>query len=405
MIDELIGTYAELAVRVGANVQEGQTLFVVGHPEHAALMRAVAEAGWKAGAGDVQFLYRDEYERRLHALYAPEDLLDRTPAWLETALLAVEGAALVNVLGDADPNLLADVDPQRAARAEPRRIREIIQDQTSRQVVSWVVIAGPTEGWARDLFGEPDVERLWRELADVTRLSEPDPIAAWRVRIAELEARAAALDANAFDGLRFHGPGTDLRVGLLPGAQWQSIASTTSWGQRYASNLPSEEVFNTPDRLRTEGVVRTTKPLYWFGSVAEGVELRFEGGRVVEARAERGADFIRSKLETDEGAGRLGEVALVDGSSRIGQRNLLFKNGLLDENAVCHVAIGGGYTEPVDGAETMTADERVAAGINASLIHIDLMIGSDEVDVDGVHADGSTLPILRSGAWVLPDRG
>jgi aminopeptidase len=188
VVDDLIATYAELAVRVGANVQDGQTLFVVGHPEHAALMRAVAEAGWKAGAGDVQFIYRDEYERRLHALYAPDDLLDRTPAWLETAILGAEGAALVNVLGDADPNLFADVDPQRAARAEPRRVRELITDQVSRQVVAWVVIAGPTEGWARDLFGEPDVERLWHELSAVAGLTEPDPVASWRERIAQLEA-------------------------------------------------------------------------------------------------------------------------------------------------------------------------------------------------------------------------
>jgi aminopeptidase len=405
VVDDLIATYAELAVRVGANVQDGQTLFVVGHPEHAALMRAVAEAGWKAGAGDVQFIYRDEYERRLHALYAPEELLDRTPAWLETALLGVEGAALVNVLGDADPNLLADVDPQRAARAEPRRIREIIQDQTSRQVVAWVVIAGPTEGWARDLFGEPDVDRLWRELADVARLSEPDPIAAWQQRLEQLQARAASLDRHAFDGLRFRGPGTDLQVGLLPASRWQTIVSTTVWGQSFASNLPSEEVFNTPHRLQTEGIVSTTKPLYWFGSVAEGVELRFEQGRVVEARAEKGEDFVRSKLETDEGAPFLGEVALVDGSSRIGQRGLLFKNGLLDENAVCHIAIGSGYTDPVEGAETLTEDERLAVGINASRIHIDLMIGSNDVDVDGVSSSGAEIAILRSGDWVLPDPG
>lgn len=213
MIDELIEKYAELAVRVGVNLQAGQTLFVVGHPEHAELMRAVAEAGWQAGAGDVQLLYRDEYERRLHALYAPEELLDRTPGWLETAVLAAEGAALVNVLGDADPNLFADVDPQRAARAEPRRVREIITDQVSRQVVAWVVIVGPTEGWARDLFGDPDVERLWQELADVTGLGEPDPVASWRGRIAQLEARAAVLDEHAFTGPHFRGPGTDLSVG------------------------------------------------------------------------------------------------------------------------------------------------------------------------------------------------
>jgi aminopeptidase len=401
VVDGLIEKYAELAVRVGVNLQAGQTLFVMGQPEHAGLMRAVAEAGWKTGAGDVQLVYRDEYERRLHALHAPEELLDRTTAWLETAALAIEGAGLVYVLGDADPNLFADVEPERAARAEPRRMREIVYDQTSRQVVAWVVIVGPTEGWARSLFGEPDVARLWRELADVALLSEPDPVLAWQRRIEELEARAVALDRSAFDALRFRGPGTGLSVGLLPSGRWQAISSSTAWGQRYASNLPSEEVFNTPDRRRTEGVVRTTKPLHWFGSVADEVELTFEQGRVVEAKAVTGVDFIRSKLDSDDGAAYLGEVALVDGRSRIGQRELLFKNGLLDENAACHIALGSGYTEPIEGAKDMSEDERRAAGINVSHIHIDLMIGSNDVDVDGLRTDGSAVPILRDGDWVL----
>ena len=394
--------YAELAVRVGVNLQRGQTLFVVGQPEHAGMMRAVAEEGWKAGAGDVQLVYRDEYERRLHALHAPEELLDRTPPWLETAMLALEGAALVYVLGDADPELFADVDEDRAARTVARRIREISLDQTARQVVSWTVILGPTEGWARDLFGEPDLERLWREVAAVTRLDEPDPTAAWQAHIRELGGRAAALDARRFDRLRFHGAGTDLVVGLIPDARWKGITSRTAWGQTFAANLPSEEVFTTPDRSRTQGVARTTMPLYWYGSVVEDVELRFEAGRVVDMRARSGESFLRSKLDTDDGARYLGEVALVDGDSRVGRRNLVFRNGLLDENAACHIAVGSGYTEPIEGAERFTDEERIAAGINVSQIHVDLMIGSDDVDVDGIGTDGEFEPILRDGRWVLP---
>jgi aminopeptidase len=401
MVDELARTYAELAVRVGVNLQAGQTLFVMGQPEHASLMRRVAEAGWEAGAGDVQLVYRDEYERRLHALHAPDELLDRTTAWLETAILSMEGAALVFVLGDADPDLFRDVDQARAARAEPRRVREIIHDQTSRHAIAWNIIVGPTEGWARDVLGRPDPELLWQEVATVARLDEPDPVAAWRERLAALDTRGAALHAAAFDRLHFTGPGTDLAVGLLPAARWAGAGATTYWGQTYVANLPTEEVFTTPDRLRTEGTVRTTKPLHWYGSVADEIELRFEGGRVVEARAGRGEDFLRSKLETDDGASYLGEVALVDGTSRIGQRDLLFKNGLLDENAVCHIAIGSGYTEPIAGAEKLSDEERQAAGINISTIHIDLMIGSNEVDVDGGAADGSSAPILRGGEWML----
>jgi aminopeptidase len=330
-------------------------------------------------------------------------LLDRTAAWHETALLAMEGAALVFVLGDADPNLFRDVEQARAARAEPRRGREIVHDQTSRQAVAWNIIVGPTEGWAQDVLGRPDPEPLWQEVAAVARLDEPDPLAAWRDRLAALDARGATLGAAGFDRLHFTGPGTDLTVGLLEAARWAGAGATTYWGQAFVANLPTEEVFTTPDRLRTDGTVRMTKPLYWYGSVADGIELRFEGGKVVEVRADRGEDFLRSKLETDDGASYLGEVALVDGRSLIGQRDLLFKNGLLDENAACHIAIGSGYTEPIGGAEKLSDAERQAAGINVSRIHVDLMIGSNEVDVDGVNADGSAVPILRGGEWMLEE--
>jgi aminopeptidase len=262
MVDELSRRYAELAVRVGVNLQAGQTLFVMGQPEHASLMRTVAEAGWKAGAGDVQLVYRDDHERRLHALHAADELLDRTAAWLETAVLAMEGAGLVFVLGDADPDLFHDVDQARAARAEPRRVREIVHDQTSRHAVAWTIIVGPTADWARDVLGRPDPDLLWQELAAVAGLDEPDPLAAWRERLAALDARGAALDRAAFDRLHFSGPGTDLTVGLLPGARWCGSGASTYWGQTYVANLPTEEVFTTPDRLRTEGTVATTKPLY-----------------------------------------------------------------------------------------------------------------------------------------------
>jgi aminopeptidase len=401
VIDELGSRYAELAVRVGANVQPGQTLFVLGEPEHAALMRAVAAAGWAAGAGDVQPIYRDEYARRLHALHAAEDKLDRTPGWIEAAFLEMEGAALVVTLGDADPNLFDEVDQSRAAQAEPRRAREIVHDQVARQACAWRMIACPTPGWAQAIFGEPDVERLWHEIAAAARLDEAEPVAAWDAHVRALDERGAALVAHDLDALRFHGAGTDLTVRLIQGAVWKGAKATTSWGQEYVANLPTEEVFTTPDRRRTEGVVRTTKPLYWYGSVAEDVELQFEAGRIVGVAAARGEDFIRSKVETDDGAGYLGEVALVDSDSRIGGRDLVFRNGLLDENAACHIAIGGGYTEPVEGAEKLSDAERLEAGINVSRIHIDLMIGSRDVDVDGLRRDGTVVPVLRGGNWVL----
>ena len=393
--------YAELAVRVGVNLQKGQKLVVYGEPEHAPLVRAVAEAGWRAGAGDVVCFYVDDHVRRLHALHAADELLDRTPAWLETAALDAEGAALVVVLGDADPELFSDVDPSRAARAEPRRAREIARDLTSRLATAWTVIACPTEGWARSLFGEPDTDRLWSEVAAVTRLDEADPVDAWWRHIATLHERTAMLQERPLAALRFRGPGTDLRVGLLEAARWLSAASRTSWGQEHVLNLPTEEVYTTPDWRLTEGTVRLTAPLYWYGSLVEGGRLRFSGGEAVEASADRGEEFLRTKLAADPGASRLGEVALVDVDSAVGRRGLLFRNLLLDENASSHVAIGTGYTEPVAGSESMDDEERVAAGINVASIHIDLMVGGPDVDVDGIGSDGSAVPILRQGHWVL----
>jgi aminopeptidase len=216
-----------------------------------------------------------------------------------------------------------------------------------------------------------------------------------------LRERAARLDEHRFASLRFRGPDTDLRIGLLESARWLSAASRTSWSQEHVVNLPTEEVFTTPDRMRAEGTVRLTAPLYWFGSRVEGGRLRFAGGEVVEASADHGEEFLRSKLGADPSASRLGEVALVDVDSAVGQRGILFRNLLLDENASSHIAIGSGYTDPVEGSAAMNDEERLGAGINVSTIHIDLMIGGPDVDVDGVRADGTSVPILEQGHWVL----
>ena len=394
--------YAELAVVVGTGLRPGQRLVISAEPEHAPLVRAVAEAAWRAGASDVDCYYLDDHLRRLHAIHAADELLDRTPDWLVQVARSSEEAAFVYIIGDADPNLFHDVDPVRAARAEPLALRHANRDLTLRLARAWTVVACPTEGWANEVLGTPDVDRLWEEIAAVTRLDADDPVAAWQAHIAGLEARAAALDAGGFDAVRFTGPGTDLEIGLLGAAHWKTALSRTAWGQEHVTNLPTEEVFTTPDRARTTGVVRLTAPLHWYGSVVEGGELRFEDGRVVEVRAEAGADFLRSKVASDEGAARVGELALVDTDSAVGRRGRVFRNLLFDENASSHIALGAGYSDPVDGASEMSDEERVAVGINSSSIHIDMMIGGAGVDVTGVRADGTTAAIIEQGTWVMP---
>jgi aminopeptidase len=393
--------YADVCVRVGVNLQPGQTLFVSVEPEHSAFAHALAAAAWRAGAGDVQVAYRDGEIRRLHAIHAPDALLDRTPHWIESLMEAMDGHAYVAVVGGSDPERMGGVDPERASRAFMRRASEIGHEQTAGGRVAWSVVAMPTEAWANAVFGEPDVERLAAEIAHVVRLDEPDPVAAWQEHLEQLEGRASTLNDRAFAAIRFRGPGTDLEVGLLPEARWISCALETAWGQRGCINLPTEEVFTTPDRDRTEGRLRVTRSLNVDGTIVEGIELEVRGGRIVDARADRGLVLLEGLLDRDDHARAFGEVALVDASSRVGRRRLDFHDTLFDENQTCHVAFGSGYTDPVPGSAELSADERLAAGINASSVHIDLMVGGPDVEVHGVDGQGVETPIIVGDAWVL----
>jgi aminopeptidase len=261
------------------------------------------------------------------------------------------------------------------------------------RTINWCGVAYPNEGWAKRVFGEPDVERLWQLVAHAVRLDEPDPVSAWREHIEELKRRAALLDERKFDAVRFRGPGTDLEVGLLAASRWTAAEGETVDGRRYVPNIPTEEVFTTPDPERTRGTVRATRPFSPVpGAIVEGLELRFEVGRVVDVRAERGAEVVRAQLQADDGATRLGEVALVDGGSRVGELNTVFFDVLFDENAACHIAYGAGLPHALEAG---------ANGANESGIHTDFMIGSADVEVDGVERGGSEVPILRDAEWVL----
>jgi aminopeptidase len=267
--------------------------------------------------------------------------------------------------------------------------------QVNEQLNNWTVVGVPNAGWAQQMFGEPDVERLWKLVEYCVRLDEDDPVAAWREHVATIGRRARLLNEMRVDAVRFRGPGTDLTVGLLPESRWQGVESQTALGLPYVANMPTEEVFTTPDSRRAEGHVRSTRPLVLNGQIIRGFEVTFAGGRIVGVEAEEGADVMRGQLASDENAPHLGEIALVDGTSRIGQTGVTFFDTLFDENATCHVAYGSAYAEAVEGEP--------GEGVNNSTVHTDFMVGGPEVEVDALLPSGEAVPLLRNDVWQLTD--
>jgi len=399
--DDRLSEYARLAVRVGLNLQPGQILGVNALLEQAPLARAVAREAYLAGAKYVDVLYTDQHVRRAHIEGAPEDALDWSPPWLVKRLedLAAGGGALLGIAGNPEPELFADLDGVRVGRARMREVSEASLRLTD-GLCNWSIVACPNEGWAKSVFGEPDVERLWDAVATTVRLDEPDPVAAWREHLEKLVQRADALNRRRFDALRYRGPGTDLTIGLHPESKWIA-ASDAVRGIEFVPNMPTEEVFTTPDARRADGTVRATYPLQIQGTIVRGLEVRFENGRAVDVSAEQGEQLMRTHVASDDGAARLGEVALVDGSSRVGRTGIVFYDTLFDENAASHIALGMAILKGVEGSSALSAEERQARGVNHSSIHTDFMIGSNAVDIAGVDTHGNETPILRSGDWIL----
>ena len=395
VVDERLERYAELAVRVGANVQEGQTVFVSTIVEHAPLTRALARAAYRAGARFVDVRYVDDHVRHAMIGLGPDEALTHSPEWMKTYARSWEGNARIATTGDPEPELMSDLDGERVGSARMTDVIEIARAQMLDRSVNWTGVAYPNAGWAARVFGEPDVERLWDAVAFCTRLDEPDPVQAWRDHMQKLERRAAALTDLKLDSLHYSGPGTNFTVGLLDEARWMSALFRTKDGVEYVPNMPTEEIFTSPDCRRAEGTLRSTRPLALAGDVVEGLQLTVRDGRIVDVQAEKGAGVVRGQLEIDDRAGYLGELALVDGTSRVGQTHTTFFDTLYDENATCHIAYGFGIAEAFEGEPS--------DGMNISNVHTDFMVGGPELAVDGITKDGGRVPILREDTWQLPE--
>jgi aminopeptidase len=391
--EERIERYAELAVRVGANVQEGQEVFLSTIPEHAEVASALTRQCYRAGASYVTVRYDDAHVTHAMIELGPDSALTYSPEWRKEAVRGMAGNALLATSGNPEPELLADLDGDRVGRAMQIDVAKIRRQQHADNSVNWCGVGAPNAGWAQQVLGEPDVERLWELVATCFRLDEDDPVAAWQKHLARLDARGKALTDMKPDALHYRGPGTDLTVGLLPNAKWASAGFETSGGIRYVANMPTEEIFTSPDARRADGTVRSSMPLSFSGQLIRGLELTLKEGRIVNVEAETGADLIRSQIASVENADRLGELALVTGESRVGQTGTLFYNTLFDENATCHIAFGAGLEYCFDGEP--------GEGMNTSDIHVDFMIGGPELEVDAVMADGSEVPLIRQETWQL----
>jgi aminopeptidase len=408
-------TYAELAVKVALNVQPGQRVLIIGplanggaSLEAAPLARQIAAAAYRAGSPLVETVYGDEHQQLMRFKHAPRDSFGSYSAWLPKALSThvAAGHAVLSISAN-DPDLLQGEPAELVSDILQSTAREMrpFREQISRNETNWAIVAAASEGWAEKIFpGLPTneaVERLWDAIARMCRLDSPDPLAAWEAHLGNLGARSEYLNARRYSALKYTGPGTDLTLGLPDGHLWVSGRSASTNGIPFTANLPTEEVFTIAHRGRVDGVVRASKPLSYGSTLIEGFNMTFEDGRVVSMHADRNADTLERLLDTDEGARHLGEVALVPHSSPISQSGLLFYNTLFDENAASHVALGNAYKFTLKGGNDMEDQEFERAGGNRSAVHVDFMIGSGELDVDGVRSDGSTEPVMRKGEWAI----
>jgi aminopeptidase len=405
--EQKLDQLAEVAVKVGLGLKAGQELVMTATLDAVPLARHITEHAYRAGAKLVTTLYTDEDASLMRYRFAADGSFDHAAKWLYDGLGAAfkSGAARLAITG-ANPSLLSNEDPDkvgRANRAMSTAYRPALELIT-RHEINWTIVASATPAWAASMFPNdaPDVAlaKLWEAIFETTRINVADPVADWTKHDANLHKRAAYLNEKRYAALRYRGPGTDFRLGLSDGHLWLGGGTTAGNGNYCIPNMPTEEVFTTPHKDHADGTVTATKPLSHQGTMIEGIRVKFEGGRIVEAHASRGEEVLRRLIDTDEGARRLGEVALVPHSSPIASSGMLFYNTLFDENAASHIALGQAYSSCLKDGDKLSPTELAARGANDSLIHVDWMIGSSHLDIDGETAAGAIEPLMRQGEWV-----
>ncbi len=399
---------AEVAVRAGLGIARGQELLMTATLEAVPLARRITEHAYKAGASLVTTIFADEESALIRFRNASDASFDAAPAWLYEAMASAyrSGAARLAIAGN-NPSLLSHEDPEKVARANRatskayRPALELI----ARHEINWTIVSCATPAWAAAVFPklspEDAIAKLWDAIFSASRADQADPLAAWKAHDAKLHTWADRLNAKRYSTLHFRGPGTDLRVGLADDHLWLGGGTTARNGIYCIPNMPTEEVFTTPHKDRVDGHVTSTKPLSYQGTLIEEIAVSFKGGQIVEAHASKGQQILQRMIETDEGARRLGEVSLVPHSSPIASSGLLFMNTLFDENAACHIALGQAYANCLKNGDNLTPEQLAGKGANTSLIHVDWMIGSNRVDVDGISANGASEPVMRAGEWVF----
>ncbi len=406
--EEKLQRYADLIVSIGANVQPGQNVMLRAPIDGANLARLVVESAYRAGARFVDVLWEDDAITQQTYYHAADDVFDDIPAWQKEALntAARRGDAIIGIRS-SDPQLLAKADADRVSRAQRARSQALQphMDAVTGSQVNWCLVTIPIEGWAGRVYPDEaparQMQLLWDAVFKAVRADQKDPVADWQQHLEALEARRQYLTDKAYRALHYRAPGTDLTLGLPEGHLWLGGVQPTQSGIVYVANMPTEEVFTLPHREQADGVVHSSMPLSYTGRLIEDFSLTFKDGQVTEATARRGEDSLHKLLEADEGSRRLGEVALVPHSSPISQMKTLFYNTLYDENAASHLALGRAYSFTLHGGTDMSDEEARAAGVNDSLEHVDFMVGSAEMDIDGITGSGQREAIMRGGEWVF----